>query len=236
MHDIEFPTPELIAFAEQRRGRVHVYDALDPAKTALLVVDMQGGFVAEGAPAEVPAARGIVPNINRLAAAVRGHGAPVVWIKMTLAPDGPDAFPGYENFATPERAAALFAALADGAELHDVYAPLEVLDGDMIVHKNRYSVFIEGASTLEAQLRARGIDTVIITGTLTNVCCESSARDAMMRNFKVVMASDANAAPTDDAHFRGLATVFTNFGDVRPTDEVIALLDAGAAATSRAAE
>ena len=73
---------------------------------------------------------------------------------------------------------------------------LDVLLGDEMVPKYRFSAFLPGASDLPARLRARGFDTVLITGTVTNVCCESSARDAMMTNFRVVMVSDGNAAMT----------------------------------------
>lgn len=93
--------------------------------------------------------------------------------------------------------------------------------------KNRFSAFIQGASGLEARLRANGRDTVLIAGTLTNTCCETSARDAMMLGFKVVMVSDANAAPSDQDHLVGLWTVFQSFGDVRTTADVCAMIRAG---------
>ena len=84
----------------------------------------------------------------------------------------------------------------------------------------------QGASDLEARLRALGIDTVIVTGTLTNVCCESTARDAMMRDLKVVLVADANAARTPEDHLAGLRTVVQLFGDVRTAEETIAALEA----------
>jgi ureidoacrylate peracid hydrolase len=95
------------------------------------------------------------------------------------------------------------------------------------VPKRRFSPFIQGSSELEAILRARGIDTVVISGTRTNVCCETTARDAMMLDFKTVVVADATAAATDLEHMAGLMTVFQVFGDVRTTDEVIGLLEKG---------
>ena len=68
-------------------------------------------------------------------------------------------------------------------------------------------------------------DTLLVTGTLTNVCCESTARDAMMRDFKTVMISDANAARSLADHLAGLRTFVQVFGDVRSTKEVVALLE-----------
>ena len=73
-------------------------------------------------------------------------------------------------------------------------------------------------------MRAQGFDTVLITGTVTNVCCESSARDAMMLNFKTIMVSDANAALTDAEHNATLASIYSTFGDVMDTDFLIECL------------
>jgi ureidoacrylate peracid hydrolase len=81
-----------------------------------------------------------------------------------------------------------------------------------------------GSSDIDAQLKARGIDTVLITGTATNVCCESSARDAMLRDYRVVMLSDGNATWTDEEHAATLNTFMLFFGDVMTTDEAVARL------------
>ena len=91
----------------------------------------------------------------------------------------------------------------------------------MIVYKSRFSPFIQGASNIEEILRPRGIDSLIVTGTATNMCCESAARDAMMRDYKVVMVADANGARYPEDHLAGLTSFYQSFGDVRTTDEVI---------------
>ena len=103
---------------------------------------------------------------------------------------------------------------------------METDPADLFVAKNRYSAFLPSASELTKELRALGIDTAIIVGTLTNVCCESSARDAAMQDFKTTIVSDANAARSDAEHLATLVTFIQSFGDVRTTDEVIALLRA----------
>ncbi len=95
---------------------------------------------------------------------------------------------------------------------------------DVQVRKYRFSAFLPGASELPALLRARGFDTVLITGTVTNVCCESSARDAMMRNFRVVMVSDANAAITPEEHDASLIALYLTFTDLMDTDMIVARL------------
>jgi ureidoacrylate peracid hydrolase len=85
-------------------------------------------------------------------------------------------------------------------------------------------------SDLPQRLRARGFDTVLITGTVTNVCCESSARDAMMTNFRTIMISDGNAAMSQAEHEASLAAFYNIFGDVMDTDMVIAALERGRSA------
>ena len=75
------------------------------------------------------------------------------------------------------------------------------------------------------RLKARGFDTVLITGTVTNVCCESSARDANMMNFRTIMVSDGNAAFTQAEHDAALAAFYNVFGDVMDTDTIIAILE-----------
>jgi len=76
----------------------------------------------------------------------------------------------------------------------------------------------------EVERVLRSIDTVLIAGTMTNVCCEASARDAMMDGFKTVVVSDANAARSDAEHTASLATILQFFGDVRSTADVMELL------------
>ena len=133
----------------------------------------------------------------------------------------------FDHFTAAENRAAGAAALTRGSPHHALYRELEVTPRDTVVPKRRFSPFIHGSSGLEAMLRARGIDTVVITGTRTNVCCETTARDAMMLDFRTVMVSDATAAASDLEHMAGLMTVFQVFGDVRTTGEVIGLLEKG---------
>ena len=112
----------------------------------------------------------------------------------------------------------------EGAEGHPLWPDMEAEDGDIRSVKRRFSAFIQGSSDIEAQLRSRGIDTLAVTGTLTNVCCEATARDAMMRNFHVIMVADGNATYTDAIHNASLTSMSINFADVMTTDEVIGAL------------
>jgi ureidoacrylate peracid hydrolase len=214
-----------------RRGAEHCFADLDPARTALVVIDLQHAFMDETVGhAVVPMARDIVPTVNRLAAAVRETGGGVFWIKMThderCLEDWSVAF----ELATPTMREKRIAALSEGSLGHELWPELDVRPEDEIVRKYRYSAFLPGTSDLAERLRARSFDTVLITGTVTNVCCESSARDANMMNFRTVMVSDGNAANTQEEHDASLTAFYNVFGDVMDTDMIIAGLRRGVSA------
>jgi ureidoacrylate peracid hydrolase len=215
--------PEIIARVVARRGRLHLFDSLDAKRSALVVIDMQNAFVAPGAPVEVPAARGIVGPINRLAAELRRRGVSVVWVMHENQKGGRDWAGFFDAFVAPGKREQAAAALAPGSELQKLYPALEVKPGDLRVPKNRYSGFIR--NDLETRLRDLGIDTLLLAGTKTNVCVECTARDAMMLDFKVVLLSDCTAALSDDEQRATLENVIQQFGDVRTSDEALALLD-----------
>ena len=207
-----------------RQGRLFSHDAIDAARAALVVVDMQNHFVAEGFPAEVPLSREIVPVINGLARALRAAGGHVVWIQTTAA-GALEQWGNHHNYRmTPEHRATRLASLDEDAEGFKLFPALEPLPGDVRVKKIKYSAFIAGSSDIDAQLKGRGVETVLIAGTATNVCCESSARDAMMLDYRVIMLADANATWSDEAHAATLNNFALFFGDVMTSDEAVARL------------
>jgi len=208
----------------RRMGKPFANEAIDAGRTALVVVDMQNYFCAPGFPLEVPQSRAVVPNINRLARALRTAGGTVAWVQTSAA----GAREHWRNFETrllaPERLRERRAGLDEVSEGFNLYPELEALPGDLRIKKIKYSAFIQGSSDIDRQLKARNLDTLLIAGTLTNVCCESTARDAMMLDYKVVMVADANATLTDAEHAGALDTFMMFFGDVMDTDETIARL------------
>jgi ureidoacrylate peracid hydrolase len=208
----------------RRQGKLFSHDTIDAARTALVVVDMQNYFVEKGFPLEVPTARAIVPNINRAARAMRAAGGTVLWIQTTAI----GALQHWGNFhkhmLAPERSQVRLESLDEAAEGYKLYPALEPLPSDLWVKKLKYSAFIAGSSDIDAQLRSRGIETLLITGTVTNVCCESTARDAMMLDYRVIMLSDGNASLTDEEHAASLNNFLNYFGDVMTTDEALARL------------
>jgi len=206
-----------------RRGKEHCFADLDPARTALVVIDLQHAFMNDAVGhAVVPAARDIVPAVNRMAAAVRETGGGVFWIRMTHDEQCLGDWSASFEMLTPAMREKRIAALSEGTLGHELWPELEVRPQDEVVNKYRYSAFMPGTSELPERLRARGFDTVLITGTVTNVCCESSARDANMTNFRTVMVSDGNAASSQEEHDASLAAFYNVFGDVMDTDMIIA--------------
>lgn len=236
MHKIAIPQP-VIDRVIARYGREHVHEDLDPRRTALVVVDMQNAFMLPGvAHALCPMAEKIVPNVNRLARAVRETGGTVVWIKTVFTQETLTSWSTLYDMLGPERSAKRAAALTAGSKGHELWPALEVGTEDLIVEKRRYSAFIQGSSNLADKLRERALDTLLIAGTVTNVCCESTARDAMMLNFKTVMITDANAAMTDEDHNASLISFYLVFGDIMSTDFAIACLRRNAGCALAAAE
>ncbi|WP_198372610.1 isochorismatase family protein [Roseomonas rosulenta] len=234
MHPLSIP-PEIIARVEARCGRAHPFEELDPRRTAFVVIDMQVGFMDPAiSHACCPMAERIVPAVNRLAAAVRASGGGVFWIQNTHDARCDTEWSVMQRMATPAARARRVAAMTEGASGHALWPTLDVRPQDERVKKHRFSAFIQGSSDLPERLRARGFDTVLIGGTVTNVCCESSARDAMMLNFRTVMVADCNAANSDAEHNASLANFWNIFGDVMTADHVIERLRAGAAGEAAA--
>jgi ureidoacrylate peracid hydrolase len=236
MHKLTIPQA-VVDRVVARHGREHVHEDLDPTKTALVVVDMQNAFMLPGV-AHSPClmAQEIVPNINRLAQGVRETGGTVVWIQTLYTDDTLQNWSTLYDMLGTKGTEKRAKALAGGSKGYELWPDLEVKSDDLIVVKNRYSAFIQGSSNLEQVLRERGIDTVLITGTVTNVCCESTARDAMMLNFKTVMITDGNAAVTDDDHNASLIGFYLIFGDIMSTDFALGCLRRNARKGLAAAE
>jgi ureidoacrylate peracid hydrolase len=218
---------EMIRAATHRRGRLEIFDSLQPRRTALVVIDMQNAWLLPGGPFETPPARALIPRINRIAEALRRRHGLVMWIQHTAGKVGEEGYwPLYfENFIHLDKRAAAIAALTPGSPMHQLHSELGVHGSDVILPKSRFSAFLRNSHSLEAMLAAQGIDTLIVTGTATNVCVESPVRDAMMLDFRVFMPHDATAALDPDAHLAGVRNVMQSFADVRPVADLLALID-----------
>lgn len=207
--------PREYARHEARRGRRHAFEQLEPHRTAFVVVDMVPFFVEAN-----PYARGIVANIDRLAGTLRSAGGAVAWALPSAEP----LLPAREEFLGPTIAERYRTSGGTGPLRDRLWHGFEVDDADLLVEKSSPSAFFPGRCDLAAQLDRLGVDTVLVAGTVANVCCESTARDASELGYRVVMVADANAATRDQDLDATLHTIYRSFGDVRPTDELIELL------------
>ena len=202
---------------------------VDPAKTAFLIIDMSNDFLKPGALMELPEGREMIPRLNRLAEACRARGIPVVYTTHAHREAGADTGRMGDMFRNVREGRMLVAG-TEGVEIFPDIAPQP---GDYLVEKRRYSAFQN--TDLELILRSKGIDTLIIGGVATNVCCESTAREAFFKDFKVIFLSDGNATfdlpdrgwgviPKEDVQRHVLTTLAWGFGRVASIDQVLAEL------------
>jgi ureidoacrylate peracid hydrolase len=198
---------------------------VDPRRSALIVIDMQKAFVSEGGPLETPGARSMIPRLERLIHFARKCGMPVVWTQS-------DHRPPYGGLMLRK-----FPVIGEGLLWRDepsfaMYPHmLQPQEGkrEYVIVKHKFDAFFE--TDLDAILRYHGVNTVIITGTATNVCCESTARAAYMRDYMVAFPHDTNATFDETMHQATLQNIDLFFGRVMSTDELIAELQEGLAGT-----
>ena len=191
---------------------------LVPAHTALINVDMQNCFV-EGSPLAPPDGRELVDTINGLIRTCRDTGVLVVHTRGWMARDGSNL--GIVAELVPPFIVELYTEDAPTAELHPA---LDVAPNDLVIDKTRYGAF--HGTDLAHQLRERGIDTVIISGIATNICCETTAREASQHDFRVVFLSDAtatqemNGVPAHDLQRATLASLGMVFAQIATINDV----------------
>ncbi|MGO2112770.1 MAG: cysteine hydrolase family protein [Pseudoclavibacter sp.] len=215
--------PAIRARYRSLKGGEFAHTDIDPSRVAHLVIDMQHGFLAEGELLEVPEARTIVDNVNAVSAAVRAGGGITVYLQFTTTTE--DDWPAYfRRFQNPDFAAAEVRAFRSGSPGHMLWPELIVEPGDLVLNKTRFSAFTLGSSDLAEQLAARGIDTVIISGTLTDCCCDATARDAQQLGYGVIVISDGTAALSDVEHNASINALAAWFADIRTASEAVDLL------------
>ncbi|KQO36300.1 cysteine hydrolase [Aeromicrobium sp. Leaf245] len=200
---------------------------LDPASTALLVVDMQNAFCDEaGSLARSgldhrPAAA-VVPTVASLLAAARNGGAHVVHTRYSLRADHGDAGLLFEVAPALRLPGALVGDDWDA----EIVPALTPWPGERVVDKTRYSAFF--GTGLAEELRALDVGTVVVCGVTTNVCVEGTARDAFAHDLRVVVVADATAAVDDDLHTSSLRSMAYGIGTLSTAAATVAALTEGA--------
>jgi len=224
--------PENIMKVTRRDGVPHSVTEFKPNATALLVIDMQNFYMVEGQMAYCPSAHPIVPTVNRLVEATRRFGGKIIWVRNVTNPEAFKTWSRHYDRMKPEIIDARKRELAKDSEGFKLWHELDARDDDLRVNKTRYSAFIDDASNIVSVLEKHGIDTLVFCGIVTNVCVESTARDAMMLNYRTLIVEDACAANTLSAHTETLNVFYTNFGDVQTSDDVIEHLGVNKAAAA----
>ncbi len=180
-----------------------------PDRSALLVIDMQRFFMDESSHAFVTDSPLVAENIRKLVESYRSRGLPVIFTRHALLDDEPPGIMG--------------TWWSDNLRISDPQS--EIVDGllplpdEKVVRKTRYSAFL--GTDLEPLLRSKGIERLLITGVMTHLCCESTARDAFMRDFEVFFVIDGTASSDDDLHESSLRCLTDGFVIPVTTEEVL---------------
>jgi ureidoacrylate peracid hydrolase len=163
----------------------------EPDRCALLVFDMCNDFVAPGAAFEVPGAAAIVPNLKKLIAFCRSKNIPVIYTQHLVREDLSDIgligeiWPQIPELVRERR------GFVKGAEGMEIYEPIKPGPEDVMIEKRRYSAFAH--TDLDIVLKGKKRDTLIVTGVSTNIGPETTVRDAVVRDYKVIFVSDCTA-------------------------------------------
>ena len=160
-------------------------DHIDPSKTAMIVVDMQNDFVAEGAKLRSAQAAAMVPKLAATLDFCRTNGIRIIYTAHVHRRDGCD-MGMFDDLYPP---IADRSSLVDGTAGVEIFKALAPASGEHVIKKHRYSGFY--GTDLDIILRQWGITTVITSGTTTENCCHATARDAMFRDYQVIFLSDA---------------------------------------------
>lgn len=211
---------EIVDKVVARRGRLHAFETLEPTKTALVVVDMDSATTRRMSDTEI---MNIIKPINDLAAALRDAGGVIAWVTTPIqkASDNFRAIFGEKTSDMYEEEG------KEGGEGTKLWHGLKAKPDDLHVTKSSSSALFPGKSILNELLQQKGIDTLLIVGVVTNVCCYATAIDGAALGYKVTMVSDAMQGQSFGLGEAHMATFFRVYGDVRPSTEVLELIAAG---------
>ncbi|MGA9398424.1 MAG: isochorismatase family cysteine hydrolase [Anaerolineaceae bacterium] len=186
---------------------------LNKSKSALLVIDMQDFFLNPASPTFTCGGLAILPNIKKIIHTFREAGRPVIYTKHVHHPDRLDAgimgwwWQGMCLEGSPE------------SEIHRDIAPKQ---NEKVILKHRYSAFYN--TDLETVLRCLQVEDIVIAGIMTNMCCESTARDACYRDYRVFFLVDGTGSITEEMHLASLLNLAFGFSWVTDVDSVVSQL------------
>jgi ureidoacrylate peracid hydrolase len=224
---------ELLHARQERIDEVH---RLQPGRTALLVIDMQRGFLEPGAALEVAAGRAIIPDLRRLVASCRRRGVPVIFTQFVYAtaipclrgdPFGPEHLPARPGeptgFGRPSGNCLVAPGAARGPDSAELVPELAPRPEELVVPGHTYDKF--DGTPLDLALRSRDIRSLIITGVVTDVCVNCTLLSAANRDYRVTAVTDGVATPWPELQEACFAVWRRKFARLRTADEIIAEID-----------
>jgi len=224
---------ELLRRKQERIDELH---RLEPGRTALLVIDMQRGFLDPGAALEVPPGRGIIPNLQRLIQACRGSGVPVVFTEFVYAsavpclrgdPFGPEHLPARPGeptgFGRPSSNCLIAPVAGCGPNSAEVVPELAPRPDELVVRAHTYDKFL--GTPLDLALRSRDVRYLIVTGILTDVCVTCTLLSAANRDYRVTAVTDGVATLWPEVQEACFTIWQRKFVRLRTTEAVLAELD-----------
>lgn len=183
---------------------------LNPTRAALMVVDMQTFFLDPASPSFTCGGLAILPNLKRLISHFRSAHLPVIYTRHVHHPDLIDAGLMADWWA---------GMCVEGTPESEVHPALHPLSSEKVILKHRYSAFYN--TDLETVLRCMKVEDLVITGIMTNMCCESTARDAYFRDQRVFFLADGTGSITEEMHLASLLNLAFGFAWVTSCDEVL---------------
>jgi nicotinamidase-related amidase len=185
---------------------------IDPQKTALLVLDMQNDFVEESALLQVKTIRNGLVAYKEFIGNCREKGMSIFYTRHTY-------FPGNTSVEARLFPVLMQDGLRKGTRGWDIAQEIYPKENDVIINKTRFDAFYQ--TNLEKILREKEIENIIISGTMTQVCCESTARSAMYRDFNVLFLSDLTFSSKPEMHINTLKVIDRYFGQTMDSEEAL---------------
>jgi isochorismate hydrolase len=193
-------------YLSEHRTRAHKFS---PKASALLVIDMQRCFLERESHAFLPTSESILGNVESLVAEYRAKSLPIIFTRHAILPD--------------EDPGAMGRWWGDGIRNEDpmshIVPSLRPADGEIVLRKSKYNAF--AGTDLEAELRRLGVKQLLITGVMTHLCCETTARDAFTRDFDVFVVIDGMTSSSEDLHVSSLKTLVDGFAIPVTTEEAL---------------
>ena len=179
-------------------------------KSALLVIDMQKFFLDPASPTFTCGGLAIIPSLKQLIQAFREANRPVIYTCHVHHPDRIDA--GNMEWWWE-------GMCIEGSTESKVHEDIAPLPNEKVIFKHRYSAFYN--TDLETVLRCLKVEDLVISGIMTNLCCESTSRDAYYRDFRVFFLADSTGSINEEMHLASLLNLAFGFAFVTTTDLII---------------